>query len=140
MSADNKTIYLRILNEFFSGGNEAVLDEFYAENHVNHSVGVNGAEAWKQYMIPFQAAFPDLHFTAHFQMVEGDQVLNCWTAHATHTGDFMGIPATGKQVAYNGMSVGRFEGGKVVEEWTVMDMFTLLQQLGAMPASGGAEG
>ena len=58
MATDNKTIYMRILNEYFSGGNEAVLDEFYADNHVNHSVGVNGAQAWKQYMIPFQAAFP----------------------------------------------------------------------------------
>ena len=97
-----------------AGGNEAVLDATYAENHVNHFVGVNGAQAWKQFMIPFQAAFPDLHFTVHFQMGEGNKVLNCWTAHATHRGDFMGIPATGRQVAYNGLSVGRLEGGQVV--------------------------
>jgi steroid delta-isomerase-like uncharacterized protein len=129
MSTDNKTIYLRLLNEYFAGGNEAVLDATYAENHVNHFVGVNGAQAWKQFMIPFQAAFPDLHFTMHFQMAERDKVLNCWTAHATHRGDFMGIPATGKQVAYNGLSVGRLEGGKVVEEWTLLDMFGLMQQL-----------
>ena len=46
MSTDNKTIYLRLLNEYFSGGNEAVLDATYDENHVNHFVGVNGAQAW----------------------------------------------------------------------------------------------
>ena len=83
----------------------------------------------EQFLIPFQAAFPDLHFTVHFQMAESDKVLNCWTAHATHRGDFMGIPATGRQVAYNGMSVGRLEGGQVVEEWTLLDMFGLMQQL-----------
>jgi steroid delta-isomerase-like uncharacterized protein len=139
MSTDNKAIYLRLLNEYFGGGDEAVLDECYAENHVNHFVGVNGAEAWKRYRAPFQAALPDTHFTVHFQMAEGDKVVNCWTAHATNTGDFMGIPATGKQIAYNGISIARFEGGKVVEEWTVMDVFALMQQLGAIPPMGGAE-
>lgn len=135
MPTDNKAIYLRLLNEFFAGGNEAVLEATYAKNHVNHFVGVNGVAAWKQFVIPFRAAFPDMRFTVHFQMADGDKVLNCWTAHATHSGDFMGIPATGRQVAYNGMSVGRMEGGKVVEEWTVMDMFALLQQIGAIPAA-----
>ena len=136
MPIDNKAIYLRLLNDYFAGGDEAVLDTTYAENHVNHFAGVNGAEAWKKFMIPFRAAFPDLHFTVHFQIAEGDKVLNCWTAHATHSGDFMGIPATGRKVAYNGMSVGRMTDGKVVEEWTVMDMFALLQQIGALPGAG----
>jgi steroid delta-isomerase-like uncharacterized protein len=134
MATDNKTIYLRILNEYFAGGDETVLDAFYADNHVNHFVGVNGAAAWKQFIIPFRVAFPDMHFTVHFQMADGDKVLNCWTAHATHRGDFMGVPATGRQVNYNGLSVGRFQNGKVVEEWTVMDMLALLQQIGAVPS------
>ncbi len=135
MTTDNKAIYLRLLNEYFGAGDESVLDETYAANHVNHFVGVNGAEAWKKFRAPFAAAFPDQHFTVHFQMVDGDKVLNCWTAHATHSGDFMGMPATGKQIEYNGMSVGRFEDGKVVEEWTVMDMFALMQQIGEVPVA-----
>jgi predicted ester cyclase len=140
MSTDNKAIYLRILNEYFGADNEAVLDAFYAENHVNHFVGVNGAQAWKQFMVPMRAAFPDLHFTVYFQMAEGDKVMNCWTAHATHAGNFMDVPPTGKQVAYNGISAARMEGGKVVEEWTVMDMVSLMQQVGVIPSSGSAEG
>ena len=134
MSTDNKQTYLRLLNEYFAGGNEAVLDATYAGNHVNHFVGVNGAPAWKAFVAPFRVAFPDMHFTVHFQMEDGDKVVNCWTAHATHRGDFMGIPATGREVAYNGISIARFEEGKVVEEWTVMDMLALMQQLGAVPA------
>jgi predicted ester cyclase len=46
----------------------------------------------------------------------------------------MGVPATGRQVNYNGLSAGRFENGKVVEEWTVMDMLALMQQIGAAPS------
>ena len=69
-------------------------------------------------------------------MADEDKVLNCWTAYATHSGDLMGIPATGKNVSFNGMSVGRIEDGKVVEEWTLMDMFSLMQQLGMIPPMG----
>ena len=53
MSKQNKTIYLRTLKEYFEGGDEAVLEALYADTHVNHFVGVNGAEAWKQFMAPF---------------------------------------------------------------------------------------
>ena len=69
-------------------------------------------------------------------MADEDRVLNCWTANATHSGDLMGIPVTGKNVSFNGMSVGRIEDGKVVEEWTLMDMFSLMQQLRVIPPMG----
>jgi steroid delta-isomerase-like uncharacterized protein len=136
MSEENKAIYLRGLKEYFEGGDEAVLEALYPDNHVNHFLGVNGAEAWKQFNVPFREGFTGLHFTVHFQMADEDKVLNCWTAQATHSGDLMGIPASGKEVSFNGMSVGRIEDGKVVEEWTVLDMFGLLQQLGAIPPVG----
>ena len=136
MSEENKTIYLRTLKEYFEGGDEAVLEALYADNHVNHFVGVKGAEEWKQFMVPFRVGFSDLHFAVHFQMADEDKVLNCWTAHATHTGDLMGIPATGKKVSFNGMSAARIEDGKVVEEWSSLDMFSLMQQLGAIPPMG----
>jgi steroid delta-isomerase-like uncharacterized protein len=136
MSEENKNIYSRLLKEYFQDGDEAVIDALYADNHVNQFVGVNGAEAWKKFMVPFQVGLPDLQFTLHFQMADGDKVMNCWTGNATHTGDFMGIAATGKKVSFNGMSVARIENGKVVEEWTVLDMFSLMQQLGAIPSMG----
>ena len=60
--SENKTIYRRILKDYFENDDETVLEELYAANHVNHFLGVNGAQAWKQFMVPFREGFPDLHF------------------------------------------------------------------------------
>jgi steroid delta-isomerase-like uncharacterized protein len=140
MSEENKAIYLRILKDFFEGGDAAVIDELYDDKHVNHFMGINGAEAWKQFMVPWRTAYPDVHFELHFQMADGDKVLNSWTAHGTHTGELMGIPATGKKTSFSGISIARIKDGKVIEEWSVMDMFSLMQQLGVIPAMGETVG
>jgi len=55
-----------------------------------------------------------------------------WTATLTHSGTFLGIPSTGKRVRVNGMSVQRFVGGKIVEDWDNWDQLSLLVQLGAV--------
>jgi predicted ester cyclase len=49
----------------------------------------------------------------------------------------MSIPATGKQVKFDGVVITRLAGGKVVEDWELADMMSLLQQLGAIPAPEG---
>jgi predicted ester cyclase len=54
-----------------------------------------------------------------------------WTA--THTGDFMGIPATGKQIKVSEMHINRFEGGKLAERWGAWDQLGMMQQLGVIP-------
>ena len=51
----------------------------------------------------------------------------------THTGDFMGIAATGTQVKFPGMYMVRIKEGKIVEHWGEEDGVSLLTQLGAMP-------
>lgn len=136
MSAENKAIYRRILKEYFEEGNEAVADELYPPNHVNYTMNIRGPEEWKQFMVPFRIALPDLHFSLEDQLAEGDKVMNRWTAHGTHKGEFMGIPPTGREVTVVGMSVARIVDGKIVEEWSLIDMFSLLQQLGVIPPMG----
>jgi predicted ester cyclase len=57
---------------------------------------------------------------------------------ATHTGEFQGIPPTGKRIAVTGIWLDRLAGGKLVERWGVVDALGVLQQLGAIPAPGQA--
>jgi predicted ester cyclase len=52
----------------------------------------------------------------------------------THTGDFFGIPATGKRVEFTGMYMVRIAGGQIVEHWGEEDGVSLLQQLGVIPS------
>ena len=84
----------------------------------------------------FYAAFPDLHTTFEDQIAEGDKVVARVTIRGTHQGEFQGIPATGKEVAFGGILIDHYQDGKVVEHWVQMDMMGLMQQLGAIPTPG----
>jgi predicted ester cyclase len=54
-------------------------------------------------------------------------------ARGTHGGDFMGMPATGREIATAAICIHRVEDGRIVEQWLVSDGVGLLQQLGMMP-------
>lgn len=69
-------------------------------------------------------------------MAEGDKVVTRSTWHGTHRGAFLGIPATGEQVAVTAIDITRYAGGKAVEHWAEMDLLGLLQQLGVVPPPG----
>ncbi len=79
-------------------------------------------------------AFPDSQLPVEDQIAEGDKVVTRWTCRATHTGEFQGMPPTGKYTTMTGTTIFRIANGKLVEGWTNADMLGLLQQLGAIPA------
>ena len=62
-------------------------------------------------------AFPDCYHVIEDQVADADNVVTRVTGFGKHTGEFVGIPATGKQVAMNGISIHRVKGGKLTEHW-----------------------
>jgi predicted ester cyclase len=85
----------------------------------------------------YLGAFPDLKVTSDFQVAEGDKVVMRWTGTGTHTGELMGIPATGKRIEMTGIGIQRIAGGRIVEEWVESDQMGMMQQLGVVPPPGG---
>lgn len=81
----------------------------------------------------FWAAFPDIEQTVEETIAEGDKVAVRFTMRATHTGDFEGVPATGKPISVSGMGILRIVDGKVVEFQEAFDIMGLMQQIGAIP-------
>ncbi|MBK6712738.1 MAG: ester cyclase [Chloroflexi bacterium] len=69
-------------------------------------------------------------------VAEGDKVVVRFTVTGTHQGFFAGIPATGKQVAMQGIIIHRLHNGKIIEDWVVRDTLGLMQQLGMIPVPG----
>ena len=141
MSAEqNKATTRRIFEEVWNKGNLTVIDETSAANVVNHFIPPGmaaGAEGFKQFVMLYRGAFPDLRFTLDDVIAEGDQVVTRWTTHATHTGPLMNIPPTGKQTTVTGITIGRFDAnGKAAEAWATFDQLGLLQQLGVIPMPG----
>ena len=138
---DNKALTRRFFQEFWDQKNLSVADELMATDHVDHTPGSPpglppGPEGFKQFASVYFAAFPDLRLTIEDMVAEGDEVVTRWTSHATHTGNFIGIPPTGKSASITGITINCIVEGKSVETWTNFDMLGLLQQLGVVPAPG----
>jgi steroid delta-isomerase-like uncharacterized protein len=64
---------------------------------------------------------------------DGDHVVLRWTGRAVHRGDLVKVAATGRQVSVTGVTIFRFDGDLVREEWTEFDGLGLLTQLGVGP-------
>ena len=81
------------------------------------------------------AAFPDLRFTVADIIADGDKVVARARYTGTQQGEFQGMPPTGKAVDVQLIDIFRFDGdGRVAEHWGVLDLMTMMQQLGVVPA------
>jgi steroid delta-isomerase-like uncharacterized protein len=78
-----------------------------------------------------RGGLPDVQWKAEEMIAEGDNVVVRYTMTATHTKDFMGIPATDKKIAITCLNIYRFKEGKIVGEVGMPDLFGLLNQIGA---------
>ena len=119
-------------------GDENLIDKCYAPNCVWHGPGgqeVKGHDGMKQLMTVLGSAFPDKRYRVDDLIAEGDKVVARWTLQATHIGDYMGIPATNKQISFTGIYIIRFENGKQIEWWLEADFLSLMQQLGVIPSN-----
>jgi steroid delta-isomerase-like uncharacterized protein len=94
------------------------------------------SDAWTQFLAGFVEGFPDLHLTVEDTVGDGDLVAQRIHFQGTHTGEFQGLPATGKQVSFDGLELNRLVDGKVAEHWVQLDALGLLQQIGLVVVPG----
>lgn len=138
----NRALANRIWEEIWHQGNLSLIDELFAADFVRHDPNgqeLRGREQTRQFMSSFRAAFPDLRYDIEDQIAESDKVVTRYRFRGTNEGPFQGNPPTGKQASYTGIQIQRFEGGKLVEQWTEFDLLSFLQQLGVLPAPGRPE-
>jgi steroid delta-isomerase-like uncharacterized protein len=135
---ENKAVSRRVAQEIFNGGNLDLADELYAPDYVLHDPSLpedlHGPEGIKQYAAMSLGAFPDARVAVVDQVAEGDKVVSRWTATGTHTGDLMGMSPTGRRIEISGITINRFSGGKIAEDWYQSDDLGMMQQLGVIPS------
>jgi steroid delta-isomerase-like uncharacterized protein len=133
----NKALVRRFVEEVQNRHNLAALDELLSPDFVDHSGNTSppDLDGTKAFFAMMFAAFPDMRFEIRLQLAEGDKVMTYKTFHCTHQGPFMGIPAAGKEVAFDSIDILTITDGKITEHWAVGDMLSLMQQLGVVPAS-----
>jgi predicted ester cyclase len=90
---------------------------------------LHGREIWKLGVKAMRDGFPDLHITIEDIFGAGDRVAVRLNFSGTHTGEFQGVPATHRRVAFSSIDIYRVEGDKLAEEWVSPDMMGLMQQI-----------
>jgi steroid delta-isomerase-like uncharacterized protein len=130
---------MRRLYELLSAGDIDGFGDLVAEDFVEHeeTPGLEPTkEGVKQFFRMYRAAFPDLRMEAQDILVSGDKVVARVRGTGTHQGEFMGMPATGKNVDVQLIDIIRFgDDGLAREHWGVFDALAMMQQLGAIPES-----
>jgi predicted ester cyclase len=137
MSMDHRTMIRRIPEELYNHWDLDVAGEVFAHNYIEHTPlppgFPTGLDGIKTYVTLLRAAFPDFTYTVEDLIAEGDKVVLRLTAHGTQTGEFMGMPASGKRAVWDEVHICRIADNKLVEHWVTADQLGMLQQLGAIP-------
>lgn len=114
-----------------------LVDQFVAENYINHNPFVaDGREGNRQFWTAFFAALPDLSATMEDLVISGDRVVGRFVYRGTHTGELMGIPASGKAVEMRSIDIWRVADGMFAEHWDELNLMEVFQQIGALPPLG----
>jgi steroid delta-isomerase-like uncharacterized protein len=132
---DNKQVAHRFYQEVINARNLDALDQLLKPDGVDHTFGSQSVEQAKQFFGMVYQAFPDLHAEVHDVIAEGELVASRVTYTGTHQGEFLGIPATGKQITTNGIALIRIQDSRQAEHWGGPDMLSFLTQLGILPGS-----
>lgn len=131
-----KAVIRRNTDEVQGKGNWALFDELFSDAFLDHTPQPNctpdKAGALGLYR-KLREAFPDFHAVIHWQRADGDVVTTYKTYHGTHRGDFLGVAATGKAIHFETVDAMRVQDGKITEHWGVANLYSVLQQLNAMP-------
>jgi steroid delta-isomerase-like uncharacterized protein len=128
---------MRRCYELINAGDIDGFGKFLADDFVEHEETPGLAptkEGVLQFFGMYRAAFPDLRFEPADYIASGDKVVTRVRATGTNTGDFMGMPATGKSIDIELIDIVRFaDDGLGHEHWGVADVMAMMQQLGVVP-------
>ena len=117
---ENKAIAHRVIEQIINHGNMAAFEELVAD-----------------LILGTREALPDLHMVIEDMVAEGDRVAIRVRAEATHTREFLGVPATGRRISWTGIGILRIVGGRMVGRWNESDIEGVIEQMkgdGAPPS------
>jgi steroid delta-isomerase-like uncharacterized protein len=134
IAQDNIKFYSKVWDEVINEGKISVLDSAYAPDVVLHTAPeTKGAANAKAYYANYVTGFSDREFTVKETFAQGNKLTKYWVFKGKHTGDFFGIPATGKTISVEGCTIATIINGKITEERDFFDNLEFLRQLGLMP-------
>jgi steroid delta-isomerase-like uncharacterized protein len=134
MSESNKAV-VRRFTDLWNTGDLSSVDELIAPGYRQHSSQLDpfeGVDALAEMIAGLRAGFPDARFAVVQELAEGDAVAHQWILTGTQTGEWNGIPATGKSIEVRGTAISHLKDGKIVEHTADWDAMGMMQQLGVI--------
>ena len=137
MAADQHEALIRAyIDEVFNGHRMDALEKYWDDDLKSHWLGIetiHGLPAWRAAMEGLFTTFQDATYTLDDMFFAGDQ--GVWRGHwqATQQGGGQGIAASGRNVTWTVIIIGRFASSKLIEDWVELDRLGLFQQLGCIP-------
>lgn len=128
------------VDEVLNGGDIDAVDRFWHHDLRWHAGSAGDLKGIDDYRASLRAAvggaFTGMHLTVHDTLVDGDTVVLRFTNSGTHDGSFLGVEASGKHAAWDGIGIYALRDGKIAEAWFGEDVLGMLVQLGAVVLPG----
>ena len=135
--SDYKAVAQEMYKAIAAGGDvDSVVDKYLAEDFIEHEElpGMDHTrDTPRQLFKMMHSAITDFHVDVHDLLQDGDKVVARVSFVGTHTGEFMGVPASGNPVDIKAIDILQFRGDQCVAHWGVMDMAGALAQMSAGP-------
>ena len=130
---DLKRLAIRWMEEGWRRGDDGVVDRLHAADFRDHDASgrATGREGFKAGIRALYAAFPDFEATVEDLVIDegAGRVAIRWRAFGTHRGSFLGVPATGRRIAFQGIEILQVHEGHITDRWGEWDGLALLEQL-----------
>lgn len=135
MGASEEAVVRRFYEEMNNGRKLELAEDLFTTDHVMHDPQVPcgpGPTGIADVVRTYQDGVD-----GHWEIVEllsaGNRVVVRWTGTGTHKGELNGIPATGRPVRVDAITIHRLADNRIAETWEVWDTLGLLQQIGVVP-------
>lgn len=133
--ADNISMYSDTWHEIINNGNLELFDTARFDEDITlimNPENVKGIDNVKDFYANYLTGFSNITFTIVDVFGQGDNIMKHWNFKGTHSGEFFGIPATGKMVDIDGVTLVKMKNGKIAQEQDFMDNMAFMQQLGIL--------
>jgi steroid delta-isomerase-like uncharacterized protein len=138
MSEANKARIREFIDRVLTAGEIDATGDYFHDDVVEEEPFPGqgpGLHGLKETLARIRDAFPDSKWSIEEQIAEDNKVLTRFVWSGTHQGEFLGISPTDRVVRVRGMVIDRFEGRKVKSTRILLDMLSMMQQLGVIPAA-----
>ncbi len=134
---EHRVLFTRWFSELWNKKNYAITRELVAPEFIAHGAGgqdiKQGPDGVAGMVKIWHEAFPDGHMSMDDIITEGEFSTIRMTFRGTQTGEFYGVPASGKPVEVTSIGIDRVVAGKICEGWGELNMLGMMQQMGAIP-------